>query len=153
MWFCIKFCTNECIFTALSHFKWKCVEVRNIPYYCLFLKFYSKLFSVLDGSDDESPRETNNGILNQVSRSEQQSKEVTEDEEERDDNDEERDVEKSLTPKKKGGGDEKSKPTMLRPQLTELDEEDHGDKSVEPQANNPLLLKKLNTQVGWLNIK
>ncbi|KAK3791356.1 hypothetical protein RRG08_012538 [Elysia crispata] len=100
-----------------------------------------------DGSDDESPRETNNGILNQVSRSEQQSKEVTEDEEERDDNDEERDVEKSLTPKKKGGGDEKSKPTMLRPQLTELDEEDHGDKSVEPQANNPLLLKKLNTQV------
>ncbi|RUS77830.1 hypothetical protein EGW08_014404 [Elysia chlorotica] len=100
-----------------------------------------------DGSDDESPRETNNGTMNQSLRSELQSKEATEDEEDDvDDNNDEGDVERCLTPRKKAEGEEKSKPTTLRPASAHMEDEDgQGDRSVEPQANNPLLL--LNTQV------
>ena len=65
-----------------------------------------------------------------------------------DENDDEKDVEKALTPKK-SSREEKSKLTKLRPTSADLEvEEGQGDRSIEPQVNNPLLLKKLNTQVG-----
>ncbi|GFS24832.1 solute carrier family 12 member 1-like [Elysia marginata] len=99
------------------------------------------------GSDDESPRETKNGVLGQMSELENHA--IDGDEDEMD----EKDVEKAFTSqvpdKKGGGGDERAKPTMLRPTTAANveDEDGQGDRSIEPQANNPLLLKKLNTQV------
>lgn len=98
-----------------------------------------------EGSDDESPRETNNGILSQASdvdlKGMGENGEVDENE---------IDVERGDTsnvPEKTGR--EKAKPTLLRPAAAAdfEEEEGQGDKSIEPQANNPLLLKKLNTQV------
>ncbi|GFO50436.1 solute carrier family 12 member 2, partial [Plakobranchus ocellatus] len=103
-----------------------------------------------DGSDEDSPRETHNSITGQSSKLKIDEENIIDDMEFEGENDDEQDTEKGL-PKskpKRAGYDQNNKPTQLRPVATDKEEEEgQGDRSVEPMANNPLLLKKLNTQV------